>query len=61
LRRYKPYNEGVYPLFDCAKPERWVAEVERHTYFQLSVTLPHRSNYHSYATYTLSGSCLLRN
>jgi len=25
------------PFFDCARPGRWIAEVKRHTYFQLPV------------------------
>jgi len=38
LYRYHPYDEGAYPFFDFARPGRWIAEVERHTYFQLPVT-----------------------
>jgi len=34
---YQTHNEGIYPLFDCARPGRWVTKVERHT-FQLPVT-----------------------
>jgi len=31
-------NEGVYPLFVCARPGSYIAEVKYHTYFQLPVT-----------------------
>ena len=52
---YQPCNEGVYLLFYCARPGRCIAEVEHHTYFQLSPgDLPHISDYQSCATHTLS-------
>jgi len=43
----------VYPLFVCNRPGRLIAEVERHTYFQLNDS-PHRLDYPSYETHTLS-------
>jgi len=43
-------NEGMNPLFDCARPGSSIAEVERQTYFQLLVT---------YCIYQISQAMLL--
>jgi len=36
---YQPFNEGIYPLFICARLGRFIAKVERHTYLQPSKLL----------------------
>jgi len=43
------------PFSICVRPGRLIAEVECHTYFQLSVTYHTESDYPSYATHMLSG------
>jgi len=51
-------QRGSLPLslfFVCARPDRLIAEVERHTYFQLTVTYRAKSDYPNYATHTMSG------